>query len=84
MKGNQPIEAIEVLEKAAKKQDAYEVNYLLGVCYIITEQYANSIAIFKNLLKFEKKPKKNIYLLLSVCYKKMEDFVNTEKIVKFS
>ena len=30
------------------------------------------------------KPKKNIYLLLSVCYKKSERFQETQEIVHFS
>jgi hypothetical protein len=70
-----------VLEKASKKQEVYEVEYWLGICFLITEQYNNAIVIFKNLMKVGKKPKKNIFLLLSVCYKKVEDYENCEKIV---
>lgn len=55
------------------------MNYLLGVCYLIKGSYDQAINIFDTLL--ERKARKNIYLLLSVCYKKMEDYDETEKIV---
>lgn len=41
--------------------------------------YDEAINIFDVLLA--KKARKNIYLLLSVCYKKMNDFDETEEIV---
>ena len=51
------------------------MNYLLGVCYLIKGSYDQAINIFDTLL--ERKARKNIYLLLSVCYKKMEDYEET-------
>lgn len=47
----------------------YDINYLLGVCHLLNGEYNEAIGIFDFLLS--KKPKKNIYLLLSVCYKKI-------------
>jgi hypothetical protein len=41
--------------------------------------YEQAIDIFEKLL--QKKTRKNIFLLLSVCYKKIEDYRETEKIV---
>lgn len=81
LRGNQPREAIEVLQRAREKGFCYEADYLLGVCFLITEQYPNAITLFRNLLKVGKKPKKNMFLLLSVCHKKLEDYANTERIV---
>lgn len=48
------------------------MNYLLGVCLLISGSYEQAINLFDALL--EKKTRKNIFLLLSVCYKKIEDF----------
>lgn len=53
--------------------------YLLGICYIFTGSYEQAINLFDGLLRA--KPRKNIYLLLSVCYKKTEEFVKTEAVV---
>ena len=63
-------DAIEILKAALdKEQSNYDLNYLLGVCHLLNSSYEQAINIFDVLLA--KKPRKNIYLLLSVCYKKM-------------
>ena len=51
---------------------SYEVNYFLGMCYLVNEQFGDALAIFKQQLLNH--PKKNLFLLLAVCYKKLEDF----------
>ncbi len=50
------------------------------MCYVIIDDYQHALEIYKGLLA--RKPKKNVYILLSVCYKKLEEYQNTEKIVK--
>lgn len=73
-------DAIEILKGTLEKEsNNYDLNYLLGVCHLLNGSYEQAINIFDMLLA--KKPRKNIYLLLSVCYKKMEDYEETEKIV---
>lgn len=72
--------AIEILEGALKsEQNNYDLNYLLGVCHLLNGSYDQAINVFDMLLC--RKPRKNIYLLLSACYKKMEDYEETENIV---
>lgn len=80
LKGNRLGEAIEVLSAALRAEpNNLDLVYLLGICYIFNAAYEDAIAIFEGMLRG--KPKKNIYLLLSVCYKKTERFEQTEQIV---
>lgn len=55
------------------------MKYLLGVCFLINGSYEQALNLFDSLL--EKKTRKNIFLLLSVCYKKIEEYQETENIV---
>ena len=50
----------------------FDLNYLLGICHLISSSFEQAIGVFDNLLKTQ--PRKNIYLLLSVCYKKIDNF----------
>lgn len=79
LKKNKIAESIAILEDT-KVKDNYDINYLKGVCYLVSGQYHNGAAIFKSLIN-SPKPKKDIYLMLSVCFKKLEDYENTEAIV---
>jgi cytochrome c-type biogenesis protein CcmH/NrfG len=63
------------------EQHNLDLVYLLGICYIFNSNYEEAIAIFEDMLR--SKPKKNIYLLLSVCFKKTEKFEQTEDIVNY-
>lgn len=73
LKGNRLSEAIAVLNDALRiEPNNFDLVYLLGICYIFNAAYEEAIAIFEAMLR--SKPKKNIYLLLSVCYKKTEKF----------
>lgn len=49
-----------------------DLQYLLGICFIFNNQYEEAITVLEEMMR--SKPKKNIYLLLSVCYKKCERF----------
>ena len=69
LKKNKITEAITMLEET-KIKDSSDINYLKGVCYLVTGQYHAGILTFKSLLS-SPKPKKDIYLMLSVCYKKI-------------
>ena len=81
LKKNKASEAIHLLVEARNKdQNNYDINYLLGVCYLVNGQYPNGVAAFKHLLT-NSKPKKDVYLMLSVCFKKLEDYASAEGIV---
>lgn len=80
LKMNRLDEAIDLLLEAKKLEpNNYDLLYLLGICYIFNNSYEQAITIFQNLL--QAKPRKNIYLLLSVCYKRTDQLFNTENIV---
>lgn len=80
LRGNRLSEAITVLTEALQvEQQNYDLIYLLGICYIFDSNYEEAISIFEDMLRA--RPKKNIYLLLSVCYKKTERYEQTESIV---
>lgn len=69
LKANRLADAIGVLKEALRVESGnFDLIYLLGICHIFNAAYEEAIAIFEAMLKG--KPKKNIYLLLSVCYKK--------------
>lgn len=73
LKANRLAEAINVLTETLRVEpNNFDLIYLLGICYIFNASYEQAIHIFEGMLKG--KPKKNIYLLLSVCYKKTEKF----------
>ena len=76
LKANRLSEAISVLNETLRiEPNNFDLIYLLGICYIFNASYEQAINIFQNMLKG--KPKKNIYLLLSVCYKKTEKYRET-------
>lgn len=80
LKGNRLGEAISVLKEALRIESGnYDLVYLLGVCHIFNASYEEAISIFESMLKG--KHKKNVYLLLSVCYKKSDRLQQTEHIV---
>lgn len=67
---NKLLESISILQEALNSEPHnYDLNYLLGVCHLMSGSYEQAIDIFDQLL--QKKPRKNIFLLLSVCYKKI-------------
>lgn len=83
LKGNRLGEAINVLKEALRIENGnYDLVYLLGVCHIFNTAYEEAITIFESMLKG--KHKKNVYLLLSVCYKKSDRLQQTEHIVSYS
>jgi uncharacterized protein HemY len=78
---NQLRDAIGVLEQALEKEQNHtDLQYLLGICHIFNISYDEAIYIFEEMMRT--KPKKNTYLLLSVCYKKTERLEETEAIVR--
>ena len=83
LKKNKLEDSINILQEALNVEpNNYDMNYLLGVCLLISGSFEQAINLFDALL--EKKTRKNIFLLLSVCYKKIEDFRETEHIVIIS
>lgn len=80
LKANRLREAIaalgEGLESEPHNQDLV---YLLGICHIFNGAYPEATAIFEDMVRG--RAKKNIYLLLSVCYKKADRLRDTELIV---
>lgn len=82
LKENKLNEAIYTLKEALQKEpDHLDLQYLLGISYIFNAEYELAIDILGRMMSH--KPKKNFYLLLSVCYKKTERFAETEEIVHF-
>ena len=69
LKNNHLVDAINVLEEALEvERNHVDLQYLLGICHIFNSSYDYAIIIFEDMMRV--KPKKNTYLLLSVCYKK--------------
>jgi uncharacterized protein HemY len=73
LKKNELDEAVRTLKITLREHpNNFDLNYLLGICHLISSSFEQAIGVFDNLLKTQ--PRKNIYLLLSVCYKKIDNF----------
>lgn len=72
LKKNRISEAIVMLEET-KIKDNYDINYLKGVCYLVNGEYEKGALTFRPLIS-HLKSKKDVYLMLSVCFKKLGDF----------
>ena len=68
----------EVLQSGYKQT---ETLYLIGVCYLWSGEYENAIKEFNNLLEKQALQYKNIFLLLSIAYKKSNNPVMAIKMV---
>ena len=73
LKNNRLVDAIDALRSALEVEHNHtDLQYLLGICYIFNGSYDFAIGIFEDMMR--SKPKKNTFLLLSVCYKKTEKY----------
>ncbi|KRX11228.1 hypothetical protein PPERSA_07753 [Pseudocohnilembus persalinus] len=73
-KQNQLQNAIECFQQAISiDSDNLDSRYLMGVCFLQSLDYNKSISEFNQLLERNKAYKQNVYLLLSIAYKKKND-----------
>lgn len=74
-------EASKVLETGLLiNSKSSTINYFLAMCYLMSDDYANAIRLFKEQLVAH--PKKNLYILLAVCYKKLNEYESALELVE--
>lgn len=49
------------------------------MCYLMSDEYINAIKLFKSQVLVN--PKKSLFILLAVCYKKLNDFDSALELV---
>ncbi|EAS02746.2 tetratricopeptide repeat protein (macronuclear) [Tetrahymena thermophila SB210] len=73
-KENNLSEAIQCFQEALKKDNRnLELNYLLGVCYLGKTEYERAVKEFLTVMEKNPNYRKNIYLLISIAFKKLDN-----------
>lgn len=64
--------AIDSFKRLLHQKKLVEAQYLLGVCYMNSNQFEKGVNIFTEIMEDQPDYRKNVYLLTAIAYKKLD------------